>query len=507
MRTRLRTAVLAGIVVAGTVAVPATAQAIAGGDPVAAGSDRYVAKISLATAACTGVLVAPQWVATAASCFPAADIAQGRPGSATTVVVGQPDLTSANHLIGVTALVGRPDRNLVLAKLTYAVNDVTPLPLGTAAPTAADTVRIDGFGRTASEWVPNRLSTTPQTIGAVTATTITLSGAHDPCKGDAGGPVLRSVGGRTELAGLITVSWGHGCLSETETRSGSVAVRTDDIAGWITQQTAPTALRFVNRNSQRCLAVQGANNVNDAPAFQFDCPPAYDDQAWQLQTTAGGTMIKNAYTGRCLIVHAGAGPQVVQFDCLPQFGDQFWDIVPLLNGVQVRNKATNLCLSIGDVPNGAPATQVACDATHAEQTWDEKAVPDQLRVVNRASKQCLAVHADNNVNDAPAFQFDCTPRYADQVWELDPAGDSGYLVRNHATKRCLIVHGGGGDQAVQFDCLPQFGDQFWDTITVGDAIQLRNKATGRCLGIASGLAVQAPCNVTNADQVWEISPF
>lgn len=38
--------------------------------------------------------------------------------------------------------------------------------------------------------------------------------------------------------------------------------------------------RFLNLHTGRCLAVQGANNVNGAPAFQYDCIATATDQRW-----------------------------------------------------------------------------------------------------------------------------------------------------------------------------------------------------------------------------------
>ena len=97
----------------------------------------------------------------------------------------------------------------------------------------------------------------------------------------------------------MTRSWEHGCLSSTETRQGGTAARTDDLAAWVAEQTAPKTVRIKNRNNQRCVAVQGANNVNDAPAFQFDCDPPQQDQEWDLvPVDGGGVMLRNHYTKR-----------------------------------------------------------------------------------------------------------------------------------------------------------------------------------------------------------------
>lgn len=60
--------------------------------------------------------------------------------------------------------------------------------------------------------------------------------AHTPadattCKGDLGGPALRTVGGGFELVAVHHTSWQKGCLAETGTRSGTTELRVDDVGG------------------------------------------------------------------------------------------------------------------------------------------------------------------------------------------------------------------------------------------------------------------------------------
>ncbi|MFI7121947.1 RICIN domain-containing protein [Amycolatopsis sp. NPDC049868] len=87
-----------------------------------------------------------------------------------------------------------------------------------------------------------------------------------------------------------------------------------------------------NANTGRCLAVQGTNNVNGAAAYQYDCT-AYEDQAWIIEDRgrdAEGHFLerfRNSYTDRCLAV-SGAnnvnGARAFQYDCLDQAEDQLW---------------------------------------------------------------------------------------------------------------------------------------------------------------------------------------
>ncbi|MEU5262181.1 RICIN domain-containing protein [Amycolatopsis sp. NPDC021455] len=504
---------------------PASANAISGGQPVADGADSFAAKITMDGAACSGALIAPQWVITAASCFPGSSGQAAPPAKPATVQVGQADLRGAGgQALRVSQVVARGDRDVALAKLTYPVQGVTPLAVSATAPGAGESVRVDGYGRTATEWVPDRLATGQYTLGQATATTVAMTSptGNDICLGDAGGPVLRQESGGLRLAGIASRSWQHGCLAVTETRSGSTAARTDDIAAWITQQIEPRSIRLTNHYSKRCLAVQGANNVDDAPVYQFDCPSAYDDQAWDIEpNAAGGVLLRNHATKRCLIVHGADntnGAPALQYECLPQFTDQLWDLVEVDGGVQVRNRATNRCLLVAAAnnENGAKAVQYDCLPQFSDQVWEKTAVPDAVLVTNHATQRCLIVHGANNVNDAPALQYDCLPQFTDQLWEIDPVASGGVLVRNRATKRCLIVHGGNNVNdapALQYECLPQFTDQLWDIIRVPGGVQLKNRATNRCLivhggnNVNDGSAVQYDCLPQFTDQIWDVLPL
>ncbi|WP_406631449.1 tachylectin-related carbohydrate-binding protein [Amycolatopsis sp. WGS_07] len=208
----------------------------------------YAAKITVGQPGvdgrgCSGVLVAPQWVATAARCF-ADDPSQGfaipagAPKQKTTAVVGRPDLgqTDRGAVVDVVYLVPRPDRDLVLAKLSAPVNGVTPVALSTTAPVAGETLKVTGYGRTADTWVPTKAHTASFTAGTTTDTTAEITGTVGPCKGDAGGPVVRERDGRTELVGLTSTSAQNGCLTEAPTTPGATQARTDNIAAWIKGQ-------------------------------------------------------------------------------------------------------------------------------------------------------------------------------------------------------------------------------------------------------------------------------
>ncbi|MCZ7458355.1 trypsin-like serine protease [Streptomyces sp. WMMC940] len=152
-RPRL-SALAAALLAAPVVLSAAPATALTGADAPA--QLNYVAKINVGEqTACTGTLIDPQWVLTAATCFAAdGQPPAGKPAITTTVTVGRTDLTQAGgSVLSAIRLVPHADRDLVLVKLAARITDpgITPVRLATTPATAGAELVKAGFGRTKTE--------------------------------------------------------------------------------------------------------------------------------------------------------------------------------------------------------------------------------------------------------------------------------------------------------------------------------------------------------------------
>lgn len=232
------------------------ATAIANGEPVPDGKYRFAAKLTMTgiptasggrrNSACSGALIAPQWVITAGHCFrdannvrvnyPVADL--------TTATVGRTDLTgTGGHEIKIVAVIQSPTADVSLAKLETPITDVRPLRVGHRAPAIGAVVRVTGYGSTTSvNPAPvTRLRTGQMTVVSLSDTVTGLQGYAPqpdttPCPYDSGAPFfLEREKARPVLVSVV--SNGPSC-PHTSVESSA---RTDNIAGWIRDSIRPDA--------------------------------------------------------------------------------------------------------------------------------------------------------------------------------------------------------------------------------------------------------------------------
>lgn len=201
----------------------------------------FVARVEPADGrACSGVLVAPQWIATTKTCLdPDGDVASGAPPQTATVTLGRADLTrSGGHVATITEVVPRTDRDLVLARLSAPAAGITPIGLTAFAAAPGRQVLAAGYGRGATDWTADRLRSGTFTVDEATATTLTVSRsagtATSTCKGDAGGPIFEPALAAYQLLGLHKQSTQTGCFGVPGSgEDQAIEVRTDDITEWI----------------------------------------------------------------------------------------------------------------------------------------------------------------------------------------------------------------------------------------------------------------------------------
>jgi F5/8 type C domain/Trypsin len=266
--------------VAGTLPIADSAGAVSQGTPAEAGSYPFAARIDMGTfRSCSGVLVDPGWLLTAKSCFagPDGSVPAGPPPQSATATIGRTDINGTGGLVTrIIEVIPHPDRDVALARLDTRAAGIAPVALG-AAPTVGETLRVAGYGRTATTWVPDQLHTAVTEVQAVTAGTVADTLQPDGaalCKGDAGGPALREAGGRVELVAIASRSDQGGCLGETRTERGAVHARVDDLGGWIGRvvpKLVPQSQMTVRSvDSEETTALNGRRaNVLDGNAATF----------------------------------------------------------------------------------------------------------------------------------------------------------------------------------------------------------------------------------------------
>jgi secreted trypsin-like serine protease len=240
------------VLAAGTV-YATNANAIANGDVVPEGTYRFSVKLTMTgiptadggrrNSACSGALIAPQWVITAGHCFrdfngvrqehPVADL--------TTATVGRADLNgTAGQVATVIAVRQSATNDISLAKLDKPIVGIRPIQLSGRAPAVGATVRLTGYGSTTStNPTPSQLLRTGQfTVASVTDSTILVTGLAPqrdttPCPYDSGAPYFLERGSAPPA--LVSVeSSGPSCPhTQQETTS-----RVDNIRSWIYQAMA-----------------------------------------------------------------------------------------------------------------------------------------------------------------------------------------------------------------------------------------------------------------------------
>jgi hypothetical protein len=273
--TKFRNASMVGLSMAillfASLAAAPTASAIVG--TPAESTYGFMARLDLGQGqrACSAALVSPEWLLAAASCFvddPTTERPSvGSPALPTVATIGRIDLTTtAGQKRDVVEIVPHESRDLVMARLSTAVAGIAPVSVSTAEPTPGEELLIPGFGRTTTEWSPLRMHVGRFTVASVSGGDAAVQGLAGAavCAGDAGGPALRESGaGTVELAAVTSRSWQGGCFGTvaTETRTGALETRVDDLNGWVEDVAQRGEFADFNCDGIRDIAIGDPDDV------------------------------------------------------------------------------------------------------------------------------------------------------------------------------------------------------------------------------------------------------
>jgi secreted trypsin-like serine protease len=227
------------------------ANAVANGQPAAPGTYPFAVKFTMTNvprpdgthnnSACSGSLIAPEWVITAGHCFH--DInrvrVSGPPQYQTTATLGTVNLADPGGETRTIVDVRQSAVNdIALAKLSSPIFDIAPLVVKPTAPVVGETLELAGWGATSDvNAVPGTVLNVGQVaVGSVATSTIGVHGVFplpttSACLYDSGAPYFQPIG--TKLGILVSVeSDGPSCPhDQLETTA-----RADVVFNWIYQQ-------------------------------------------------------------------------------------------------------------------------------------------------------------------------------------------------------------------------------------------------------------------------------
>lgn len=93
-------------------------------------------------------------------------------------------------MVDAVELVPHADRDVVMVKLARRALGITPVNLAAEGPAAGEQLTVTGFGRTTTEWVPDRLHSASFTVTSTAGADVGLKGSDQAvvCQGDSRRP-------------------------------------------------------------------------------------------------------------------------------------------------------------------------------------------------------------------------------------------------------------------------------------------------------------------------------
>lgn len=197
--------------------------------------------------ACSGALIAPEWVVTAGHCFRnIKDVRiSGTPPYTMTVTIGKlKDSDPGGYTAQVVDVRQSPVNDLAVVKLSAAVNDVVPLTLAAKKPTVGQQLQFAGWGSlSATVRDPSdHLKRGQFTVAKILQSTLEAQPVaartveNSPCPEDSGAPFFVSDDNRTgQLVAIVNT--GPPCPQAGR----EIIARVDVVSSWIHEQTGNTS--------------------------------------------------------------------------------------------------------------------------------------------------------------------------------------------------------------------------------------------------------------------------